>query len=151
MKGFRRGLAALLTVIVVLVTLLIRNRPGRAKIYWCLAVFVLAGLADMASEFVFDKYEYVHWLYFSMPLAAAACAGMLWTWKKQKGLLPAGLICGATALLLLAYASTDWNNVEITPELDLIRFLILYGTMAVELFCIGLTIYLNLKEAKKAD
>ena len=140
-------LAALLTLILVLTVLLIRYKPGAFKVICCVLALVLAGLADMASEFVFDKYEYAPWLYISMPLAAAACSWMLWVWKKNRGILPSALICAATAALLIAYASKDWNNIEITAELDMIRYLLLYGTMAVELSMIGIAIRLNLRSA----
>ena len=137
-------LAALATLIAVLVVLLVRNKPSASKVIWCLATLVLASLADMASEFVFDKYEYAPWLYLSMPLAAAACAGMLYVWKKKQGIVPALIICAATAALLIAYASRTWDEFELEPVDDMIRFAILYGTMVVDLICIGLTIRLNL-------
>lgn len=143
-------LAALITLIAVLAALLIRYRPGRAKTLWCVAAFVLAGLADMASEFVFDKYEYAPWMYIAMSLAAAAAAGMLWTWRGKKGLTPAILICAATAALLIGYASRSWDETELEPIEDMIRFLILYGTMAVDLICMGLAIRLNRKYGEKA-
>ncbi len=139
-------LAALITLIIVLAVLLIRYRPGKTAVILSLAVLVLAGLADMASEFVFDKFEYAPYLYLSMPLAAAAFAALMLTQKKKHGILPAVLVCAATAALLIAYASKDWNEIEITPELDMIRFAILYATMAVDLLCIGLTIRLNRKQ-----
>lgn len=138
-------LAALATLITVLVVLLVRNKPGTGKTVCCLVTLVLASLADMASEFVFDKYEYAPWLYLSMPLAAAACAVMLFVWQKKKALLPALLICGATAALLIAYASRSWDEFELEPVDDMIRYLILYGTMAVDMICIGLAIRLSLK------
>ena len=139
-------LAALATLIAMLLILIIRHQPGKGKILTCLAALVLASLADMATEFVFDKYEYAFWLYLSMPLAAAACAVMLWTWRKRKGLLPALLICAATAVLLILYSLKDWNGIEMTPELVMMRDLILYGTMIVDMICIGLTIRLNLTQ-----
>ena len=105
-------------------------------------------LADMASEFVFDKYEYAPFLFISMPLAAAAFAVLMLVRKKKQGILPAALVCAATIALLIGYAAKDWNNIEITPELDMIRFAILYATMAVDMLCIGLTIRLHLKEAE---
>ena len=137
-------LAALTTLIAVLVVLLVKNRPGIAKVSWCLATLVLASLADMASEFVFDKYEYAFWLFLSMPLAAAACAGMLWVWKKKAGLPPALVICAVTAVLLIAYGTRTWDEFELEPAEDMLRFAILYGTMAVDLTCIALAIRLNL-------
>ena len=143
-------LAALATLIGVLVFLLVRNKPGTPKMISCLAALVFAGLADMASEFVFDKYEYAPWLYLSMPLAAAACAAMLFVWKKKKALVPAIIVCGVTALLLIAYASRDWEEFELTPVEDMIRFGILYATMAVDLVIIGLTVRLNLRHQTEA-
>ncbi len=138
-------LAALATLIIVLAVLLVKNKPGAVKVISCLAVLVLASLADMASEFVFDKYEYAPWLYLSMPLAAAACAAMLFIWEKKKALLPALLICGVTAALLIGYASRSWDEFELEPVDDLVRFGILYATMAVDMICIGLAVRLNLK------
>ena len=141
-------LAAVITLLIVLIALLIRNKPGKAAVILSLAVFVLAALADMASEFVFDKYEYAPFLFISMPLAAAAFAVLMLVRKKKQGILPAALVCAATIALLIGYAAKDWNNIEITPELDMIRFAILYATMAVDMLCIGLTIRLHLKEAE---
>ena len=143
-------LAALATLIAVLVVLLVKNKPGRAKVFWCLATLVLASLADMASEFVFDKFEYAPWLYLSMPLAAVSCAAMLYVWKKQKGIVPAAVIVVLTAALLLAYASKAWDEIELEPVEDMIRFAILYATMAVDLVCIGLTIRLNLRDPDRS-
>ena len=142
-------LAALATLIIVLAVLLIRYKPGTVKTVCCLATLVFASLADMASEFVFDKYEYAFWLYLSMPLAAAACTVMLFVWRKKKALLPALLICGATAALLIGYASRDWEEFELEPVDDMIRFAILYGTMAVDMVCIGLTVRLNLQAGEQ--
>ena len=142
-------LAALATLIAVLVVLLVRYKPGSVKIVCCLVTLVLASLADMASEFVFDKYEYAPWLYLSMPLAAAACTVMLIVWRKKKAILPSLLICGATAALLIAYASRSWDEFELEPIEDMTRFAILYGTMAVDLICIGLTIRLNLQAGEQ--
>ena len=84
-----------------------------------------------------------------MPLAAAACTVMLFVWRKKKALLPALLICGTTAALLIAYASRSWDEFELEPVDDMIRYAILYGTMAVDLICIGLTIRLNLRAGEQ--
>ena len=142
-------LAALATLIIVLAVLLVKNRPGALKVVCSLAVLVLASLADMASEFVFDKYEYAPWMYLGMSLAAAACAVMLFVWKKKKALLPALLVCGATAVLLVGYASRSWDEFELSPVEDMIRYGILYATMAVDLLCIGLAVRLNLKAGEQ--
>ena len=139
-------LGAIAVLITVLLTLILRRRPSAPKVFWSLAVLVLASLADMASEFVFDKFEYAPWLYYSMIPAAAATAAMLWVWRKRKGLLPAALICCAAAALLIGYASCDWANMDMGPVDEMIRFQLLYGTMAVDMACISLAVSLNLKE-----
>ena len=77
---------------------------------------------------------------------AAACAVMLWVWKKKKGLLPAILICAATAVLLIAYSMKNWEETQLEPMEDMIRYIILYGTMVVDLVAIGLAIRLNMQE-----
>ena len=142
-------LVALATLIAVLVLLLVRTKPGKARLLWCLAALLFASLADMASEFVFDKYEYAPWLYASMPLAVLACGGMLYAWKGKKGILPAAVICVAAAGLLLAYASRAWDEVELSPVEDMLRFLILYGTMAVDMVIIALAIHLNVQRDRE--
>lgn len=138
-------LAALATMIAVLLTLIVRRRPGAARTFWSLAVLVLASLADMASEFVFDKFEYAPWLYASMPLAVIAAAVMLWVWRGKKGILPGLLLCLAAAALLAGYASKAWNDFEMEPLEEALRFHILYGTMAVDMLCIALSVHLNIK------
>lgn len=143
-------LAALAVLIAVLILLLVRLRPGIAKTISCLAVLVLASLADMAAEFVFDKYEYAPWLYLSMPAAAVSCAVMLYIWKKKKALLPALLICGITAALVISYASRVWDEEELEPAEDMLRYCLLYGMMSVDLVCIGLAIRLNLRAEEEA-
>lgn len=142
-------LVALATLIAVLVLLLVRTKPGKARLLWCLAALLFASLADMASEFVFDKYEYAPWLYASMPLAVLACGGMLYAWKGKKGILTAAVICVAAAGLLLAYASRAWDEVELSPVEDMLRFLILYGTMAVDMVIIALAIHLNVQRDRE--
>ena len=104
----------------------------------------------MAAEFVFDKYEDAPWLYAAMALSAVSCAVMLLAWKKKNSLLPAVLICVATAALLIGYASKNWEESQLTPVEDMVRYGILYGTMIVNLICIGLAVHLNLQHQAQA-
>ena len=138
-------LAALATLIVLLVTLFVRRRPGTVKLVWSAAAFVFAGLAVMAAEFVFDKIEYLPWLNAAMAAAAVSCTGMLWVWCGRKGILPAVLVCAASAALMIAYNLNDWNDFDPDPVDTMVRFSLLYGAMAVSLVSLGLTIRLNLK------
>ena len=139
-------LAALATLIALLVTLFVRHKPETTKIVWSSAAFVCAGLAIMAAEFLFDKLEYLPWLNIAMAAAAFSCAGMLWVWRKKKGILPAAAICIAAAVLMIVYNLNDWNDFDPEPIDSLIRFALLYGAMAINLISIGLTIRLNLKK-----
>ena len=141
-------LAALATLIALLVTLFMRRRPGRARIVWSSAAFVCAGLAIMAAEFLFDKTEYLPWLNIAMAAAAVSCTGMLWVWRKRKGILPAVLVCAIAAALMIVYNLNDWNDFDPEPIDSLIRFALLYGAMAVNLLTLALTIRLNLKESR---
>ena len=139
-------LAALITLIVLLVILFVRRKPGAAKIAWTSAAFTFAGLAVMCVEFVFDKPEHLPWLNAAMALTAVSFAGMYWTLRQRKGILPAALFCAAAAALLIFYNATNWNDFDPEPVDDMIRFALLYGMMALDLLCIGLTVRLHLKE-----
>lgn len=139
-------LAALITLIVLLVMLFVRRRPDTAKIVWSSAAFMFAGLAIMCVEFVFDKPEHLPWLNAATALTVVSCAGMFLVWRQRKGVLPAALFCAAAAALLLFYNLTDWNDFDPEPVDDMIRFALLYGMMALDLICIGRAIELNLKE-----
>ena len=138
-------LAALVTLVALLVILFVRRRPGAVKMSWSFAALLFSSLAVMFVEFVFDKLEYLPWLNLTASLAAVSCAGMLWCWRKRNGILPAALIVAAAAALLVFYNLRDWNDFDPDPVDNLIRFALLYGTMALNLVCIGLTEELNLK------
>ena len=142
-------LAALITLLALLVVVLVRRRPGTAKILWSSAAFVFSSLAVMFVEFVFDKLEYLPWLNITGALAAVSCAGMLLNRRNRKGVLPAVLICAALAALLIFYNLRDWNDFDPEPADNMLRFALLYGTMAVSLAGIGLTEELALKDEVK--
>lgn len=139
-------LAAIATLAAVLAVLMVRRRPGPLKTALGAAVLVTAALADMAAEFVFDKFEYAPWLYAAIPVAAVCSTALLLVWKKRRGLLPAVLVILAAAGLAIAYASRPWDEMELTPVEDMIRYHILFGIMALELTCICVDIRLNLKD-----
>ena len=139
-------LAALATLIALLVVLLVRRKPGRAKTVWSIAAFVFAALAVMAAEFLFDKIEYLPWMNAAVAASVVSFAGMQWVWRKQKGILPAVVFCCVAAALLITYNLNDWNDFDPEPADTMFRFALLYGIMAVNLVSVGLTIRLNLKE-----
>ena len=136
-------LFGLLSLILVLAVLLVRFRPSKAQVLWSVAALVFGALADMAAEFVFDKYEYAPWLFAGLPAAAVAGSGLLFAYKKKKGLLPALLLCAAAAALLIGYASKPWADLDLEPAEDMFRFALLYGAMAVSLAVMGLPVFLH--------
>ena len=136
-------LFALVSLIVVLAVLLTRFRPTKAQAAWSAAALVFGGLADMAAEFVFDKYEYAPWLFAGLPAAVIAGSGLLFAYKKKKAALPAALLCVAAAALLIAYASKPWAELDLEPAEDMFRFALLYGSMIVSLVVMGLPVFLH--------
>lgn len=143
-------LAALATLIAVLVVLFVSRKPGKAKTLWSAAAFVFASLAVMAAAFLFDKIEYLPWMNAAVSVSVLSFAGMLWIWRKQKGILPAVLFCVVSAALLITYNLNDWNDFDPEPADTMFRFALLYGLMAVNLISIGMTVGLNLKEPSDA-
>ena len=140
-------LGALITLIAVLVTLIVRRRPGPLRGGSSLAVLVFASLAVMFVEFVADKpAEYLIWLILSLALTAASFTVLEWVWQRKKGLVPSVLACAACAGLLIWFCAVDWEEAMYEPEQDLIHSLLLYGMMALSLVTIGTAIKLNIKE-----
>ena len=60
----------------------------------------------------------------------------------KRNVLRRVILC--VSVLLIAYGSRIWDEFELEPAEDMLRFAILYGTMAVDLTCIALAIRLNL-------
>ena len=139
-------LAALITLIALLIILFVRRKQTAVKIAWSAVAFIFAGLAVMSVEFVFDKPEYLPWLNAAMALTAVSFAGMYWIFHRRKGILPAVLFCTAVAVLMICYNAANWNDFDPEPTDDMIRFALLYGMMGLDLICIGLTIRLNRKQ-----
>ena len=141
-------LAAIATLLGALAVLLVRRRPAARKVLASLAAFVLAALAIMAAEFVFDKYEYAPWLYAALAASAAGAALLLAVYRQRKALLPAAVFCAVSAVLIAGYACKDWDSYELTVEEDLLRELILYAAITLNLSLIGGTLRLNCREGR---
>ena len=134
-------LAAIATLLILLVVLLVRHKPGAAETGWTIAAFVSAALAVMAAEFLFDKIEYLPWMNAAVAVAAVSFAGLMWVRRKQKGILPAAVICLIAAALLITYNLNDWNDFDPEPADTMFRFALLYGIMAVNLVAAGITVW----------
>ena len=126
-------IAALLSLIAVLVVLFLRRRPGRKKILISAAELVFASLAVVCAEFVFDKPQYRVLLYITFGLSAAGLILLLYTFRGRRGLLGACLPVAAAAALLVVHIADQWES-------DL---WLLFGIMAVALGEIGAVIEVN--------
>ena len=143
-------LAALITLVALFITILVREKPGAKRGAWGFATLLFASLAVMFVEFVFDKLEYLPWLNMTMIPAAIACAGMLMAGRGRKGILPAALVCAAAAALLICYNLRDWDDSDLEAADLLFRSALLYGAMALNLICIGLSVECTLNGRAKA-
>ena len=77
----------------------------------------------------------------AVAVAAVSFAGLMWVRRKQKGILPAAVICLIAAALLITYNLNDWNDFDPEPADTMFRFALLYGIMAVNLVAAGITVW----------
>ena len=126
-------IAALISVIAVLIILFVRHRPTWKKILISSLELVFASLAIVFAEFVFQKPQFRPALYPSLGLTAVGFIVLLAAYRGKKGILPACLPAAATAVLLAVHIADRWED----------DMLLLYGMMAVSLAAVGAVVYLN--------
>ena len=136
-------IAALVSVIIVMVVLIILRRPGWLNAVLAFAVLACAGLAVMCTEFVLDtKTKYVPYLYLSAAGTAAFAAALLLVSRRKHGLMPAGMTALTGAVLVFTYMLED-------PFYR--GSLILYGYMAWALAAIGIAVSVCMKPRAPYD
>ena len=129
--------AAMVSIIAVLVTIIILRRPGWLNAVLAFVVLVCAGLTVMCSEFVLDtKTKYVPYLYLSVAGTAVFGTALLISARKKDGLLPAGMTVLSGAILVFTYMLQD-------PFYR--GSLILYSYMAWALAAIGIAVAVCMK------
>ena len=136
-------IAALVSIIAVLIALIALRRPGWLKAVLAFAVLICAGLTVMCTEFVLDtKTKYVPYLYLSAAGTAIFAAALLIVARKRDGLLPAGMTALAGGILILTYMLED-------PFYR--GSLILYSYMAWALAAIGIAVAVCMKPGRHSE
>ena len=129
-------IAAVLTLLALMIVLVIRRRPDRKKTILSFAVLVAAAGAVIMAEFVFDKPQMETLLYIALAATAVLFGLMLIAFRGKAGKLPAGLFGLFTGTLILLYllatADQDSSGFLYTILLDLM--------MLSSLTAIGVTI-----------
>ena len=125
-------IAALLSLIAVLILFVYRLRPGWKHIFFSFAELAFASLALVFAEFVFQKPQFTALLYVFAGLTAVGMA-VLSRMYQSKCMLAAALLNIGTGLLLGYYMADNWFD----------NTWLLYGFMTAALAAIGLTISLN--------
>ncbi len=126
-------IAALLSLIAVLILLVYRYRPGKKRILFSFAELVFASLTIVFAEFVFEKPQFRELLYIFSALAAVGYAVLLWSYRGRFRLPLSILAAGCTAALLAVHIADQWSN----------DTWLLYGLMVIALVEIGTIVVLN--------
>ena len=126
-------IAALLSLIAVLILFVYRRRPGCKYVAASFTEMTFASLAIVFAEFVFQKPQYTELLYVFAGLTAAGMVVLLWMYRARFRVPSALLILASTGALLGVYIADEWYD----------NTWLLYGFIAVALTVIGMTIALN--------
>lgn len=126
-------IAALLSLIAVLVILVYRRRPGKLRVAASFTELTLATLAVVCAEFVFEKPQYTVLLYITAGLTAAGFTALLWIFRGGKSLAVSVPVLAATGALLAVHISDSWES----------DAWMLYCFMVLSLLAIGVTVFLN--------
>ena len=128
-------IAALLSLVAVLILFVYRTRPGWPRTAASFIELTFASLAVVFAEFVFQKPQFTELLYVFAGLTAAGMLAVLFMYPAKARLrIPAAVfMLASTGALLYVYMADEWYD----------NTWLLYGFMAVALAAIGLTIFLN--------
>lgn len=126
--------AALTTMVVLLVLLVLRHRPGKAQVILSFLTVTLGALTVMCAEFSFDKPRFDVWMRICVLATAVSFALLTRTVRGKNGLLPGGLMILTGVLLALLHFLGEWNSDSLA----------LYAVMAYALTGIGVTLSLNM-------
>ena len=126
-------IAALLSLIAVLILLVYRYRPGKKLVTASFIELVFASLAIVFAEFVFEKPQFRILLYIFSGLSAAGFAALLCLYCSKCRILLSILMLACTGALLAVHIADQWMN----------DTWLLYGLMALALAAIGAVISLN--------
>lgn len=126
-------IAALLSIIAVLILLVVRRRPGKKLIITSFIELVFASLAVVFAEFVFEKPQFLAALYASFIAAVVGLFVLLWFCRGLRSLLASIPFALAAGALLAVHMADQWQS----------DTWLLYGMMALSLIAIAAIVYLN--------
>ena len=126
-------IAALLSLITVLILLVYRYRPGRKLVIASFAELTFASLAAVFAEFVFEKPQFRVLLYVFAVLSALGFAVLLRMYRGRFRLPASVLMLLCTCALLAVHIADQWIN----------DAWMLYSLMALALLAIGTVVFLN--------
>ena len=126
-------IAALLSLITVLILLVYRYRPGRKLVIASFAELTFASLAAVFAAFVFEKPQFRVLLYVFAVLSALGFAVLLRMYRGRFRLPASVLMLLCTCALLAVHIADQWIN----------DAWMLYSLMALALLAIGTVVFLN--------
>lgn len=126
-------IAALLSLIAVLVVLTARRRPGKKMVIISFLELVFASLSIAFAEFVFEKPQFLVALYASFIACVIGLGVLLWICRGKRSLPVFGLFALAAAALLAVHMADQWQD----------DAWLLYGMMALSLVAVSAIVYLN--------
>ena len=126
-------IAALVSIIAVLILLIVRRRPEKKIVIASFTELVLASLAIAFAEFVFEKPQFLPAFYASFIACAVGFGCLLWFFLGKRSLPAAIAFILASAALLAVYIADQWQDGS----------WLLYGMMALALIAVSSTVYLN--------
>ena len=126
-------IAALISIIAVLIILTVRRRPERKVIIASFTELVLASLAIAFAEFVFEKPQFLIPLYASFIASVLGLGVLLWITRGRRSLCFSIPFALPAAALLAVHMADQWDD----------DAWLLYGMMALALVALSAVIYLN--------
>ncbi len=126
-------IAALLSLVAVLILLTVRRQPGKRFVIISFLELVFASLAIAFAEFVFEKPQFLILFYVSFIACVIGLGILLWIFRRKRSLPVSGIIAAASAALLAIHIADQWQN----------DAWLLYGMMALCLVAIAVVIYMN--------
>ena len=126
-------IAALISIIAVLIVLTVRRRPERKVVIASFTELVLASLAIAFAEFVFEKPQFLIPLYASFIACVLGLGVLLWITRGRRSLCFSIPFTLPAAALLAVHMADQWED----------DAWLLYGMMALALVALSVVIYLN--------
>ena len=126
-------IAALISIIAVLIALTVRRRPERKVVIASFTELVLASLTIAFAEFVFEKPQFLIPLYASFIACVLGRGVLLWITRGRRSLCFSIPFALPAAALLAVHMADQWED----------DAWLLYGMMALALVALSVVIYLN--------